>query len=53
MNEVHSRFLSAFAGGSIVTGLIMDILYSYQNILLSIVLGLVLAIVLIRKSPKE
>ncbi len=53
MNKVQSKFLSAFAGGAIVSSLIMEETFSYQNIFLSISLGLFLALILMKCSPRN
>jgi hypothetical protein len=49
VSKFQTRFFSAFAGATLVTAVLMEKLYSYQNILLSIALGLLLAFILVKK----
>lgn len=53
MSKFKTRFFSAFAGGTLVTGMLMEKLYSYENVALSIALGLILAFILVKKSTDE
>jgi hypothetical protein len=52
MTEKQSRFFASFAGGTILVGIAMEKLFGYNNVLLALGLGLLLAY-LVNKSTTE